>query len=94
MRDDDRGGSEAQARVDGHRHHLPGHHLIKRRLDHKFGKGTVKFVEMGQPVDLTGAQRLAELDRFQFQQWALNLISALPLKPGDGKGAHRHLQTE
>ena len=54
----------------------------------------MKFVEMGQPVDLTGAQRLAELDRFQFQQWALNLISALPLKPGDGKGAHRHLQTE
>lgn len=63
--------------------------LIKRRLESKFGKGIVKFLEKGQPVDLGGAQRLAELDRFQFQQWALNLLGAIPLKAGSGKGADR-----
>jgi Restriction endonuclease len=47
----------------------------------------VKFEEKGQPVDLGGAQRLAELDRFQFQQWALNLLGAIPLRAGSGKGA-------
>ena len=63
--------------------------LIKRRLDSAFGRGAVSFVEKGQPVDLSSAQRLAELDRFQFQQWALNLVGAMPLRPGEGKGADR-----
>lgn len=63
--------------------------LIKRRLDSAFGKSVVSFVERGQPVDLSGAQRLAALDRFQFQQWALNLVGALPMKAGPGKGADR-----
>lgn len=63
--------------------------LIKRRLDWAFGKGAVSFVEKGQPVDLAGAKRLAELDRFQFQQWALNLVGALPMKAEGGKGADR-----
>jgi site-specific DNA-methyltransferase (adenine-specific) len=63
--------------------------LIKRRLASGFDKRTVAFTEMGQPTDLTGAERLAELDRFQFQQWALNLVAALPTKSGDGKGADR-----
>ncbi len=63
--------------------------LIKRRLDSAFGKGVVQFVEQGQPDDLAGARRLAELDRFQFQQWALDLVGALPMKSGDGKGADR-----
>jgi site-specific DNA-methyltransferase (adenine-specific) len=44
---------------------------------------------MGQPGDLTGAQRLAELDRFQFQQWALDLVGAMPTRGGEGKGADR-----
>ncbi len=63
--------------------------LIKRRLDSTFGSGKAQFVEHGQPGDLAGAQRLAELDRFQFQQWALNLVNALPIKGGEGKGADR-----
>ena len=63
--------------------------LIKRRLDSAFGRGAVSFLEKGQPVDLSSAQRLAELDRFQFQQWALNLVGAMPLRPGEGKGADR-----
>jgi len=63
--------------------------LIKRRLDSAFGKGVVRFVEQGQPDDLAGARRLAELDRFQFQQWALDLVDALPVKGGEGRGADR-----
>ena len=61
----------------------------KRRLDKAFGKGAVAFSEMGQPTDLAGARRLAELDRFQFQQWALNLVDAVPRRGGSGRGADR-----
>jgi len=62
--------------------------LIKRRLKDAFGD-TVQFEEMGQPVDFESAKRLAEIDKFQFQHWALSLVSARPLKEGDGKGADR-----
>ena len=41
------------------------------------------------PTDFTSAQRLAELDKFQFQHWTLSLMDARPLKEGDGKGADR-----
>src|ERR1035438_811589 len=34
-------------------------------------------------------QTLAELDKWQFQQWALSLIDARPRTEGDGKGADR-----
>jgi len=64
--------------------------LIKRRLaSSASGKMSVPFVEMGQPTDLMGAKHLAELDRFQFQQWAVNLVDAMPFKGGAGKGADR-----
>ena len=36
-----------------------------------------------------GANALAELDKWQFQQWALSLIDARPRTEGDGKGADR-----
>lgn len=62
--------------------------LIKRRLRDAFGS-KVKFEEHGQPVDFESAKRLAELDKFQFQHWALSLVDARPLKEGDGKGADR-----
>jgi len=62
--------------------------LIKRRLHDAFGE-ELQFEEKGQPTDFTSAQRLAELDKFQFQHWALSLIDARPLKEGDGKGADR-----
>jgi hypothetical protein len=61
--------------------------LVKRRLASAFGK--VPFVEMGQPTDIMGARHLAELDRFQFQQWAVNLVDARPFREGSGKGADR-----
>jgi site-specific DNA-methyltransferase (adenine-specific) len=60
--------------------------LIKRRLRDAFGE-EIDFEEKGQPTDYESAKQLAELDKFQFQQWALSLIGARPLK--DGKGADR-----
>ena len=63
--------------------------LIKRRLRDAFGKAA-KFEEKGQPTDFGSAKRLAELDKWQFQQWALSLIDdARPRTEGDGKGADR-----
>jgi site-specific DNA-methyltransferase (adenine-specific) len=62
--------------------------LIKRRLRDAFGED-IEFEEKGQPTDFESAKRLAELDKFQFQHWALSLIGARPLKEGGGKGADR-----
>jgi site-specific DNA-methyltransferase (adenine-specific) len=62
--------------------------LIKRRLKDAFGDD-VQFEEKGQPTDFGSAKRLAELDKWQFQQWALSLIDARPRTEGDGKGADR-----
>src|SRR5437762_685255 len=62
--------------------------LIKRRLKDAFGE-EIEFEEKGQPTDFESAKQLAELDKFQFQHWALSLIGARPLKEGDGRGADR-----
>ncbi len=62
--------------------------LIKRRLKDAFGEN-VQFEEKGQPTDFGSAKRLAELDKWQFQQWALSLIEARPRIEGEGKGADR-----
>ncbi|HEY5296335.1 MAG TPA: DNA methyltransferase [Verrucomicrobiae bacterium] len=62
--------------------------LIKIRLQDAFGDD-IQIEERGQPTDFKGAKALAELDKWQFQQWALSLIRARPLKDGDGKGADR-----
>ena len=62
--------------------------LIKRRLKDAFGE-EIEFEEKGAPTDFESAKRLAELDKFQFQHWALSLIGARPLKEGEGKGADR-----
>src|SRR5437762_12317941 len=62
--------------------------LIKRRMKDAFGE-EIEFEEKGQPTDFASAKRLAELDKFQFQHWALSLIGARPVKAGEGKGADR-----
>ena len=62
--------------------------LIKRRLKDAFGTD-VQFEERGQPTDFQSAKALAELDKWQFQQWALSLIDARPRLQGEGKGADR-----
>jgi hypothetical protein len=48
--------------------------LIKRRLKDAFGE-EIEFEE-GQPTDFVSAKRLAEVDKFQFQHWALSFIGA------------------
>jgi hypothetical protein len=62
--------------------------LIKRRLKDAFGE-EIEFEEKGQPTDFESAKRLAELDKFQFQHWALSFIGARPSREGEGKGADR-----
>jgi len=62
--------------------------LIKRRLNDAFGEN-VQYEERGQPTDFASSKALADLDKWQFQQWALSLIEARPRTQGDGKGADR-----
>jgi len=62
--------------------------LIKRRLKDAFADA-VQSEERGQPTDFQSAKALAELDKWQFQQWALSLIDARPRSAGEGKGADR-----
>jgi len=62
--------------------------LIKRRLKDAFGDD-VPYEERGQPTDFGSAKALADLDKWQFQQWALSLIEARPRTAGEGKGADR-----
>jgi hypothetical protein len=64
--------------------------LIKQRLQDKFGdsiKGTYEI--HGEPTDLSGARKLAEDDKFQFEAWALSLVGARPagrVRRGADKG--------
>ena len=46
----------------------------------------IKIEVIGEPVDLTGAHDLAARDKYQFQWWALDQISAQPVS-GKKKGA-------
>jgi hypothetical protein len=62
--------------------------LIKHRLEDAYGED-VHYEEKGQPTDFESAKALAELDKWQFQQWAISLIDARPRTAGDGKGADR-----
>ena len=59
--------------------------MARRLRDHFPG---ISFEIRGQPQDEEGARALAEKDRFQFQVWALSLVSAQPLDQ-DRKGADR-----
>jgi site-specific DNA-methyltransferase (adenine-specific) len=58
--------------------------LIEKRLKDAF-PGT-KFEVHGTPKDLDGAKALAELDKYQFQWWAVSLVDAIPYG-GKKKGA-------
>ena len=63
--------------------------LIKHRLRDAFGEEVEKtYNVVGEPVDLQGARALAAQDAYQFQWWALGLVSARPVeqKKGADKG--------
>ena len=62
--------------------------LIKHRLRDAFGEEVEKIYEVvDEPVDLPGARALAVQDAYQFQWWALGLVSARPVE--QKKGADR-----
>jgi site-specific DNA-methyltransferase (adenine-specific) len=52
--------------------------LMKTRLQDTFGKDLAPYDVIGEPKDLTGAEDLALLDRYQFQWWAVGLIGGRP----------------
>jgi DNA modification methylase len=59
--------------------------LIKTRLADAFGDSVRDTYEViGEPVDLAGAEKLAEEDKYQFQWWALSLVGARPLEKKKG----------
>jgi adenine specific DNA methylase Mod len=57
--------------------------LIKKRLFDSFGD-KAKYKVIGEPVDLAGAKKLAEEDKYQFQWWALSLVHARPVEQKKG----------
>jgi site-specific DNA-methyltransferase (adenine-specific) len=63
--------------------------LIKTRLDDAFGHDIRKTYQViGEPIDVTGAQQLADENKYQFQYWALGLVGARPIE-AIKKGADR-----
>jgi len=69
--------------------------LIKHRLYDQFGAAiTSTYDVVGEPVSLPDARKLAEEDKFQFQAWALGLVSARTAqssKKGADKGVDGNL---
>ena len=64
--------------------------LIKVRLADSFGPKIVEqYGVVGEPRDLESARALAALDKYQFQYWALGLVSARPLARDQKKGADK-----
>lgn len=61
--------------------------LIKNRLSNTFGEA-VQYQTKGEPVSVYDAQELARQDPYQFQWWAVGLVSARPVeqKKGADKG--------
>jgi len=52
--------------------------LIKNRLHDTFGPELAPYEVIGEPADLPSAQALAEVNRHQFEYWALGLVDARP----------------
>jgi site-specific DNA-methyltransferase (adenine-specific) len=63
--------------------------LIKKRLRDAYGPAIDStYTVVGEPVSLEDAEALAQLDKYQFQWWALSLVGAAPAekKKGADKG--------
>lgn len=52
--------------------------LMRHRLQNTFGSELSDYEVFGDPKDLKSAEALAQLDRFQFEWWALGLVNARP----------------
>lgn len=62
--------------------------LIRHRLASAFAGALSPYRVEGDPKDAAGAMSLAELDRYQFEWWALGLVDARPAHDKK-KGADR-----
>ena len=61
--------------------------LQKYRLQDAYGLEAGRdYLVIGEPVDLASAAQLAQDSRHQFEWWALSLIRAQPINPGDSSG--------
>lgn len=66
--------------------------LIRSRLRKVQVYAKKDYKIFGEPVDLASATKLAEVDKYQFQYWAITLIEATPVgqssqSPHGKKGA-------
>lgn len=52
--------------------------LIRHRLHDTFGNELAPFEVIGDPKDLAGAGELAQVDRYQFQWWAVGMVDGRP----------------
>ena len=61
--------------------------LQKYRLQDAYGLEAGRdYLVIGEPKDLASAAQLAHDSRHQFEWWALSLIRAQPINPGDSSG--------
>lgn len=68
--------------------------LIRSRLKKNHVYAGKDYEIIGEPVDLAGAKKLAEENKYQFQYWAVSLIDAFPVgqsskNPYGKKGADK-----
>ncbi len=61
--------------------------LIRKRLHDSFGRELAPYEEIGIPRDVPSAERLFQLDPFQFECWALAAVGARSAR--DKRGADR-----
>jgi len=61
--------------------------LIRHRLADTHGVELCPYDVIGDPKDLASAKALAQVDRYQFQWWALGLVDARPAGDIKKKGA-------
>lgn len=52
--------------------------LIKNRLSRTFENQLAPYEEIGVPQDVLSAERLAQINRHQFEWWALGMVEAMP----------------
>ena len=60
--------------------------LVQRRLRDHFAAELSDYQVVGAPKDLKGAEELKNINRYQFEWWAVDLVDARPAK-GRKKGA-------
>ena len=54
--------------------------IIRRRMADAFGSALQPYAVIGLPQDVASARALAQQDRYQFEWWALGLVTARPAR--------------